>query len=179
MARGDETPRYHTVYNVIRALPAALSTLALDGEKRYRQAYDLIHRREATRPNEIWQADHTQLDLWARRENGEVARPWLTVIIDDHSRMVAGFLFAFDSPSSIQTALALRQAIWRKSESYWIIAGIPETFYTDNGSDFSRPRPPAIGQSSMTFVAQSTRATAQSGCHLTTADCSNANAPLF
>jgi putative transposase len=118
-------------------LPDALATLALDGEKLYRQAYDLIHRREGGRPNEIWQADHTQLDLWARRNDGNIARPWLTIIIDDHSRAITGFLFTFDSPSAAQTALTLRQAIWRKSEAHWIISGIPETLYTDNGSDFT------------------------------------------
>jgi putative transposase len=118
-------------------LPAALKTLTLDGEKSYREAYDLIHRREAARANELWQADHTQLDLWAKRNDGQIARPWLSVIIDDHSRAIAGFLFSFDSPSAAQTALALRQAIWRKSEAHWIIFGIPEALYTDNGSDFT------------------------------------------
>jgi putative transposase len=105
-------------------------TLAREGEKSYREAYDLIHRREATRPNELWQADHTQLDLWARRDDGQVARPWLSVVIDDHSRAAAGFLLSFESPSAAQTALALRQAIWRKPEAYWTIFGILEALYT-------------------------------------------------
>jgi putative transposase len=130
-------PGYHTVYNVVRAIPDALKTLALDGEKAYRETYDLVHRREAERPNQIWQADHTQLDLWARRDDGKTARPWLTIIIDDHSRAIAGFLFSFDSPSAVQTALALRQAIWRKPDAHWTIFGIPENLYTDNGSDFT------------------------------------------
>ena len=59
----------------IRAIPDDLKTLALNGEKAYREAYDLVHRREADRPNQIWQADHTQLDLWAKRADGETARP--------------------------------------------------------------------------------------------------------
>jgi putative transposase len=70
-ARGEPPPGYHTIYNVIRALPDNLKTLALNGEKAYREAYDLVHRREAERPNHIWQADHTQLDLWA---SGSTAR---------------------------------------------------------------------------------------------------------
>ena len=136
-ARGEQPPGYHTIYNVIRAVPNDLRTLGCDGEKAYRQAYDLVHRREAERPNQIWQADHTQLDLWAKRADGKTARPWLTVIIDDYSRAVAGFFISFDSPSVVRTALALRQAIWRKAEAHWIIFGIPEIFYTDNGSDFT------------------------------------------
>ncbi len=136
-ATGQAPPGYHTVYNVIRAIPDALKTLALDGEKAYRETYDLLYRREAGRPNQIWQADHTQIGLWARRDDGKTARPWLTIIIDDYSRAIAGFFFSFDSPSALQTALALRQAIWRKSDAHWIVFGIPETLYTDNGSDFT------------------------------------------
>lgn len=136
-ARGEQPPGYHTVYNVVRALPDPLKALALNGEKAYRQAYDLVHRREAEGPNLIWQADHTQLDLWAKRDDGRPGRPWLTIIIDDYSRAVAGFSLSFDSPSALQTALALRQAIWRKSDPHWIVFGIPEVLYTDNGSDFT------------------------------------------
>ena len=43
------------------------------------------------------------------------ARPWLTVILDDHSRAVAGYTVFLGEPTTAQTALALRQAIWRKS----------------------------------------------------------------
>jgi putative transposase len=136
-ARGEEPPGYHTIYKVIRAIPEDLKTLALGGEKAYREAYDLVYRREAERPNQIWQADHTQLDLWSRGADGKVVRPWLTVIIDDYSRAIAGFFISFDSPSAARTALSLRQAIWRKSDAHWIVFGIPEIFYTDNGSDFT------------------------------------------
>ena len=61
----------------------------------------------------------------------------MTVIIDDYSRAIAGFFISFDSPSAARTALALRQAIWRKADAHWIVFGIPEIFYTDNGSDFT------------------------------------------
>ena len=33
--------------------------------------------------------------------------------------------------------MALRQAIWRKADVHWIVFGIPEILYTDNGSDFT------------------------------------------
>ena len=42
-------------------------------------------------PNDIWQADHTELDVMVLDEAGRPARPWLTVILDDHSRAVAGY----------------------------------------------------------------------------------------
>ena len=65
------------------------------------------------------------------------ARPWLTIILDDYSRAVAGFGVSLTAPSAIHTALVLRQAIWRKAAPHWHVCGIPETFYTDHGSDFT------------------------------------------
>ena len=134
---GWAVPSYVTVYAIIRDLDPALRTLALEGSKRYAEVFELIYRRQAARPNEIWQADHTLLDLWAVTPSGKPARPWLTVIEDDYSRAIAGYAVNLDAPSVLQTALALRQAIWRKSEPGWHVCGIPDAFYTDHGSDFT------------------------------------------
>ncbi len=49
---------YKLIWSVVRDIDPALLTLAHEGTKGYQQAYDLIYRREARRPNEIWQADH-------------------------------------------------------------------------------------------------------------------------
>jgi len=130
-------PTYQSVYRVVKHLDPALLTLAHEGTKAYRTTFDLLYRREAEGPNDIWQADHTLLDLWVQQDSGPPARPWLTIIMDDYSRAVAGFGVSFHAPSAIQTALVLRQAIWRKAIPRWHICGIPATFYTDHGSDFT------------------------------------------
>ena len=134
---GWPVPSYATVYAIIRDADPALRTLALEGSKRYAEVFELIHRRQAALPNEIWQADHTLLDLWVVTPSGKPGRPWLTVIEDDHSRAIAGYAVNLDAPSALQTALALRQAIWRKSEPGWQVCGVPDAFYTDHGSDFT------------------------------------------
>jgi putative transposase len=125
------------VYRVIKQLDPALVTLAHQGTKVYRTTYDLLYRHEAEKPNEMWQADHTLLDIWVREESGSPVRPWLTVIMDDYSRAIAGFRISFEAPSAIQTALTLRQAIWRKALPQWKVMGIPIRFYSDSGSDFT------------------------------------------
>src|SRR4029434_4753272 len=99
--------------------------------------YDLLCRHEVEKPNDLWQADHTLLDIWVRDGSGPLARPSLTVIMDDSRGAMAGFRISFAAPSSMQTALTLRQAMWRKSLPQWQIMGIPATFYSDNGSDFT------------------------------------------
>jgi DNA transposition AAA+ family ATPase len=48
---------------VLQQLDPALVTLAQEGSKVYRDRFDLLYRHEASRPNEIWQADHTPLDM--------------------------------------------------------------------------------------------------------------------
>lgn len=135
--QGWSMPSYGTVYNMVVALDPALAKLAREGTRAYQQSYDLLYRREAQQPNEIWQADHTCLDIWLVKEDGGTARPWLTVIEDDYSRCIAGYDIFFDHPNILNTCLTLRQAIWRKSDPRWSICGIPQVFYTDHGSDFT------------------------------------------
>jgi putative transposase len=73
--RGWAIPSYACVHAIIRALDPALVTLAQAGPKAYGEQYDLLHRREASRPNEIWQADHTPLDIWVLDAKDLPARP--------------------------------------------------------------------------------------------------------
>jgi len=136
----EAAPSYWMVRDIVGKLPSGVLTLAHEGQKVYSEVYDLVHRREASGPNAIWQADHSLLDIPLLREDGTVASPWLTIIIDDYSRAIAGYYLAFDPPSTLRTALTLRQAIWSKGDSNWAICGIPEVFYTDNGSDFASHR---------------------------------------
>jgi putative transposase len=132
----EPAPSYQTVRTVVRRLEPALLTLAHEGTKAYGEAFDLLHRSEAEAPNAIWQADHTQLDIFVD-DAGKARKPWLTVILDDYSRAVAGYAVSLSSPSAIQTALSLRQAIWRKERPDWSVSGIPGILYTDHGSDFT------------------------------------------
>jgi putative transposase len=69
-------PSYGRVYDIVRSLDPALVTLAHQGTKRYREVFDLVHRRQAEQPNEIWQADHTELNLWVLDPAAKPARPW-------------------------------------------------------------------------------------------------------
>lgn len=66
-------------------------------------------------------------------------------MIDDHSRAVAGYFLSFDEPSALHTSLALRQAIWRKEDPRWIICGIPDVLYIDDGSDFTSQHLEQVG----------------------------------
>ncbi|GCF11401.1 Mu transposase C-terminal domain-containing protein [Dictyobacter arantiisoli] len=134
---GWPLPGYRRVCQIVRGVSPALLTLAHEGRVAHRETYDLLYRREASRPNEVWQADHYKLPIWLVNEQGHAARPWLTVILDDYSRVVVGYRLTWIAPTALHTALTLRQAILRKEDARWPVHGIPAKFYTDHGSDFT------------------------------------------
>ena len=74
---GDMAPSYRTVVNIVRSLGSDLVTLAHEGTKAYSNTFELVHRREADKPNAVWQADHTPLDIMLIRPDGAAAKPGL------------------------------------------------------------------------------------------------------
>ena len=130
-------PSYSSVYGIVRRLSPAMVTLAQEGPAAFRNRYELLYRHRAACPNAIWQADHTLLDIMVLDANGEAVRPWLTIIMDDYSRAIAGYAIFLGAPAALQTALALRQAMWSKLNAAWPVCGIPDVLYVDHGNDFT------------------------------------------
>ena len=135
--QGWKPPSYSVVRRVVEELDPAMATLAHDGPVSFRDRYELVWRRAAAHPNDIWQADHTELDVLILDAAGSPVRPWLTIVQDDHSRAVCGYHVFSDAPSAMNTGLALRQAIWPKPDPGWPMCGIPDVLYVDHGSDFT------------------------------------------
>ena len=135
--RNWPVPTARTIRAIVAALDPGMRTLAHEGPTTYRDRYELIHRHRAERPNTTWQCDHTELDVLVVGPEGKPLRPWLTIVLDDHSRAVAGYSLLTDAPSALNTALALRQAIWRKGDPDWPVCGIPNVLYVDHGTDFT------------------------------------------
>jgi putative transposase len=117
-------PSYEVVRRIIHDLDPGLVALAHHDADVYRDQYELVLRRESGHPNDIWQADQTQLDIMVLDETRRPARPWLTVVEDDHSRAAAGYTVFLEDPSAAQTSLAFRQAIWRKTDPRWPVCGV-------------------------------------------------------
>ncbi|WP_308471753.1 helix-turn-helix domain-containing protein [Rathayibacter sp. AY1C1] len=84
---GLSAPSYATVREIVQALDPALVTLALEGPAANRDKHELVFRRRAERPNHMWQADHTELDILIMGTGG--AR---SAVADDRD----GRLFARD-----------------------------------------------------------------------------------
>ncbi|MBG6215292.1 MULTISPECIES: Mu transposase C-terminal domain-containing protein [unclassified Cryobacterium] len=138
--RGLPSPSYSSVRTLIAGIDPGLRTLAQHGDAAYRDRFELVFRRTASKPNEQWQADHTLLDVAVLDKSGTAVRPWLTVVLDDYSRAVAGYTLFLGAPTAEQTALALHQAVNGKTNPAWSISGLPDILYSDHGSDFTSAR---------------------------------------
>jgi putative transposase len=104
------------------------------------------HFPETGWPLQVVQIDHTLVDAIVvdQIRRRPIGRPWLTIAIDVHSRMVAGFLLSLDPPQATSVALCLAHAAlpkedwltrWRV-EAKWPVWGKPETIHVDNGKEF-------------------------------------------
>lgn len=138
--RGLSAPSYSSVRSLVTGIDPGLRALAEHGDAGYRDRFELVLRRSAERPNEQWQVDHTLLDVAILGAKGTQVRPWLTVVLDDYSRAVAGYTLFLGAPSAEQTALALHQAVNAKTNPGWPVCGLPEVLYSDHGSDFTSAR---------------------------------------
>jgi putative transposase len=90
----------------------------------------------ASRPLEVVQIDHTQVDAIVVDELGreEIGRPWITLAVDVLTRMVTGLRLSLDAPSRVSVSLCPLHAVWdktawmaeRRIEAPWPVAGLPE-----------------------------------------------------
>ncbi|AUB36892.1 putative transposase [Nostoc flagelliforme CCNUN1] len=100
---------------------------------------------EITHSNQIWQIDHTKLDILLIDEVDKqvIGRSYITLVMDSYSGCVTGFHLGFDAAGSHEVSLALRHAILPKHygteyelQEAWDICGIPEYMVTDRAKEF-------------------------------------------
>lgn len=97
-------------------------------------------------PLAVIQIDHTPADIILVDDiyRKPIGKPWITLAIDVHTRMVAGYYLSFDPPSETSVAMCVANSILPKEEwlllhnvdSQWPVWGIPRTIHVDNGADF-------------------------------------------
>ncbi|MCF4969356.1 Mu transposase C-terminal domain-containing protein [Nostoc sp. CMAA1605] len=140
-------PSHVTVYKVINSyLEAKNKTVRHPGSPikgQIIQTTDGIL--EITHSNQIWQIDHTKLDILLvdEEEKQVISRPYITLVMDSYSGCVTGFHLGFEPAGSHEVGLALRHAILPKHytkeyqlEKTWEIYGIPEYVVTDRAKEF-------------------------------------------
>ena len=144
--RGWPPPTWRTVKARLDLIdPRAKAVLRRDIEA-VRATEPTPNEYASSRPLEIVQIDHTQVDVIVVDEQSRapVGRPWITIAIDVLSRMVTGFHLGLEAPSRVSVGLCLLHAVHDKTawmaergiDAPWPVSGLPETLHADNGSDF-------------------------------------------
>lgn len=141
-------PSKASFYRRVNKLDNYTITAARYGQKEAEQQYRISGK--GPRTNFILERaeiDHTLLDVIVidDRTNIAVGRPYLTAILDTHSRFPLALEIGFEPPSELSVIRALKQAIWPKSkllesmdniENTWPTFGIPMLLVCDNGLEF-------------------------------------------
>lgn len=105
-------------------------------------------RYEVERPWNVWQIDHTLADvIIVDREGRPIGRPWLTVVIDVCTRMIAGFYVGLEPPSTIRVATTLDLAVapkgpWLRKHGYDYdcpVEGLMKLLHSDRAKEFTTP----------------------------------------
>lgn len=101
-----------------------------------------------THANEVWEIDDTKIDLICLAEDGVtvIGRPWLTAVIDRHTRMIMAFVLSFTPPDTHTAMEVMRRAMLPKEEwlsnypnikSHWPAEGGPIAVHVDNGKHYN------------------------------------------
>lgn len=140
-------PSPATIYRWLSKLHYSVVSAARNGKEfAQREFREVVGQVEVHRILERYEVDHTPVDvqLICERTFMVLGKPWLTLIIDRYSRMVAGFYVSFHAPSASSVLYALRQAILPKTLliqsvpdvlNPWPLFGCPLKIFADNGME--------------------------------------------
>jgi putative transposase len=113
-------------------------------------AYDKLGMKpgklKLNRPLQVTQLDHTLVDvILCDDDRTPLGRPWLTVLIDVHTRVILSYYLAWHHPSSVSVAATIAFAVADKANYLSIIdcehvnypfSGKPEAINSDNAKEF-------------------------------------------
>jgi len=145
---GVNTPSRTAVVKRIKEVPENIRYRLKNGaeaaaEKFGAKPYKLVTKRAL----EVFQMDHTLVDLIICDESSRtpLGRPWLTLVMDVHTRVIVGYYIALHSPSSVSVASALSFSLMPKHDLMKSIGcgdlenkfyGKPEALHLDNAAEF-------------------------------------------
>ncbi|MDQ2802666.1 MAG: DDE-type integrase/transposase/recombinase, partial [Pseudomonadota bacterium] len=144
---GLRRPDARTIKVRVQKLPRDKMHRGRYGGRAARESFALAVGTLATeRPLQIVQIDHTKVDLFVVEEVTReiLGRPWLTLAVDVHTRMIVGFYLSFDAPSATSVAICLALSVSDKAPwlaalgvpGEWPAHSIPESVHVDNGREF-------------------------------------------
>lgn len=145
----------HWVRSTVKRLDAdhSMRTLALYGEKGLNARSTYIARdRSTVLPGAVYTVDHRQGDLEVIATNGQLVRPWMTLVVDLRTTLPVGWTILETAPdgNAVLAALAnamlpktgeVAEALLSRGVDISSVCGVPDAHWLfDNGKDFSGRR---------------------------------------
>lgn len=131
---GAPVPSLRTFQEGIAVALTPGQRAGLRAGERARREFDAYLRWEPEGRNDLWEADHKQLDIEVRAQGFErPVRPWLTLFVEAFSRVVPGWALSV-RPHSGSILAAFGSAVAVTATKPW--GGVPVRLRVDRGADF-------------------------------------------
>ncbi|MDF5890046.1 transposase family protein [Pseudomonas syringae pv. syringae] len=146
--RGIKRPGYSTVRRRILSLGKREMDLRKHGTDYVNEKYGpKPGYKETSRPLEWVQIDHTVVDLIIVDSvtRKVIGRPWLSLAVCLHTRVILGFYLSLLPPSAVTVAMLVENCVMPKDRllaylklpgHYWPMHGLVEVFHADNAKEF-------------------------------------------
>ncbi|MDO8990052.1 MAG: Mu transposase C-terminal domain-containing protein [Sideroxyarcus sp.] len=142
------TPHQNTLRNRIALLSEEKKLEKRKGKKAAKEKFT-PHKGSfpgADYPLAVEQIDHTPMDVIVvdDQDRKPIGRPYLTLAIDVHSKMVGGYYISLDPPGALSTGLCITHAVLPKDQwlakmdisTPWPVWGRMRVIHTDNAKEF-------------------------------------------
>lgn len=144
---GLAPPSRTTVVYRIKQIPVKTLYRLKNGSEAAEEKYGAKPSRLVTkRALQVFQMDHTPVDLIiCDIKRQPIGRPWLTLVMDVHTRVIVGYYIALHPPSTISVACAITVSIMPKNDFIKSVGcgdllypfhGKPEAIHLDNAAEF-------------------------------------------
>lgn len=146
--RGIKRPGYPTVRRRILSLGKREMDLRKHGAEYVNEKYGpKPGYKETSRPLEWVQIDHTVVDLIIVDSvtRKVIGRPWLSLAVCLHTRVILGFYLSLLPPSAVTVAMLVENCVMPKDRllahlklpgHFWPMHGLVEVFHADNAKEF-------------------------------------------
>ena len=127
-----------TARTLQRAFAAELTpafAAGVTGGERARRAKLVYLQRPATFRNQVWEGDHKNLPILVLPPRGRAVTPWVTMFIDDATRVITGWAIAL-TPHAGTVLTALRMGMV-DDQATGPAHGVPRMLRLDQGLEFA------------------------------------------
>lgn len=143
-----KAPHINTIHRRVREIDERERTRRRLGPRAVKNLHSPLRGKfpATSAPNSVVQIDHTPVDVILVDEQHRlpIGRPYLTMSIDVHTRMISGFCLSLDPPSAVSAALCISHAVRKKEEwlarrdidAEWPIYGLMQKIHVDNAKEF-------------------------------------------